>query len=121
MDITLHRKNGFFANAIGRSGLLGILVDGVVVGRLATGETLNLSLPDGAVNLQIALMCDPLPYYKGNEPYQLFSISKTFTILPSQAVQAFSVRTRGWVVFDVLNLGYVLPLSRWVFTLDRKA
>jgi len=118
MDITIHRKDGFFANALGRNGLLAILADGVVVGRLATGETLNLSLPDVAGNLQVALLGDPRPPYTGNAPHELFSISKGFAIFPNQAVQAFTVRTRDWVVFDVLDLGYVPPLSRWVFVLE---
>ena len=46
MDITIQRKKGIFDSAYGQAIPLAVLFDGTFVGRLETGETLSLNLPD---------------------------------------------------------------------------
>ncbi|WP_191486304.1 hypothetical protein [Pseudomonas sp. FEN] len=118
MEITIHRKKGLLDNSYGRCIPLEIFFDGAVVGRLATGETLALSLPDVSGTLQVGLLDPRNSPYIGNKSHEVLSTSNTLRISPRQAVQAFSVRTRGWVFFDVLDLVYLASLSRWVLALE---
>lgn len=117
MEITIHRKNGFFENAYGRSIPLAILFDGTVVGHLATGETLPLSLPDVCGTLQVGLLDSTYAPDTGRQSDAFLSISKALEVSPGEAVQAFSVRTRGWVFFDVVGLAYLPLFSRRVLAL----
>lgn len=119
MEITIHRRKGFFDNSYARNVPLAIFFEGAVVGLLATGETLPLSLPDISGTLQMGLLDSRNSPYIGAKSHETISISRAFGISPSHAVQAFSVRTRRWVFFDVIGLAYLAPLSRWVFVLER--
>ena len=118
MEITIHRRKGFFYNSYGRNVPLAIFFEGAIVGILAAGETFPLSLPDVSGTLQMGLLDSRNSPYIGSKSHEVISISRAFGISPSHAVQAFSVRTRGWVFFDVIGLAYLAPFSRWVFVLD---
>ncbi len=118
MEITIHRKKGVLHSAYGTRLSLIILFDSKIVGRLETGDTLRLSIPDVAGALQVALPDYAPPNYPGNKADTLLSISNALDISPSSTAQAFSVRTRGWVFFDFWGLAYVAPLSRWVLALE---
>lgn len=119
MDITIERKKGLFDSAYGQAIPLAILFEGTVVGRLETGETLSLVLPDACGMLHVGML-DP-----GNSPYigslsgEVISTSNAQSVTPGQAVQAFSVRTRKWVFFDVMGLAGSAPFNRWVLVLER--
>ena len=63
MDITIQRKKGIFDSAYGQAIPLAVLFDGTFVGRLETGETLSLNLPDACGTLQVGML-DPR-----NSPY----------------------------------------------------
>jgi len=121
MDITIHRKKGFLNNAFGRSAPLAVFFESACIGQLATGETLSLSLPDVNGTLQVGLLDTRNSPYIGSAHQSLVSISNPLAISPSPAVQAFSVRTRVWVTFDVIELAYWGPLRRWIFALERRA
>jgi hypothetical protein len=118
MDIMIQRKKGLFDSAYGQAIPLAILFDGTVVGRLETGETLSLDLPDACGTLQVGML-DP-----GNSPYigstsgEVISTSNAQSVSPGQAVQVFSVRTRRWVFFDVLGLAGSAPFNRWALVLE---
>ncbi len=47
------------------------------------------------------------------------TMTKGMEVMPCGNLQAFKVRTRGWVLFDFINLVYVRPFSRWVFSVER--
>lgn len=118
MDITIQRKKGLFDSAYGQAIPLAILFDGTVVGRLETGATLSLDLPGTCGALQVGML-DP-----GNSPYigstsgEVILTSNAQSVTPGQSVQAFSVRTRSWVFFDVLGLASSAPFNRWVLVLE---
>lgn len=118
MDITIHRKKGLFDSAYGQAIALAILFDGKVVGRLETGETLSLVLPDTCGTLQVGLLDPANSPYVGSMSGALISISNAQSLTPGQAVQAFSVRTRKWVFFDVLGLAGIAPFKRWALALE---
>ncbi|QVW25611.1 hypothetical protein KJF94_08670 [Pseudomonas hormoni] len=120
MEITIRRKSGFFDNSYGRCVPLLVLFDGAVVGRLATGEIMALTLPDVCGTLQVGLLDSRKSPYIGNMADDIVSTSRGLGISPNQAVQAFSVRTRRWVFFDVADLVYFGPLSRWVFAVEKE-
>ncbi|QJI13248.1 hypothetical protein HKK58_12160 [Pseudomonas sp. ADAK22] len=113
MDITIHRKKGLFDSAYGQAIALAILFDGKVVGRMETGETLFLVFPDTCGTLQVGLLDPANSPYMGRMSGALISISNAQSLTPGQAVQAFSVRTRKWVFFDVLGLAGIAPFKRW--------
>ncbi len=118
MEITIKRKKGLFDSAYGQAIPLAIFIDGVVVGRLEADETLSLDLPDACGMLQVGML-DP-----GNSPYigstsgEVISTSNAQSVTAGQTVQAFSVRTRRWVLFDVLGLAGSAPFNRWVLVLE---
>lgn len=121
MDITICRKRGFFDSAHGRRVPLLVLFNGAVVGRVATGEVLALTLADVVGTLQVGLLDDRKPSRSGDVPEGVFSVSQGISISPSQQVQAFSVKTRSWVFFDVFDWVYFRPLGRWVFAVQKEA
>lgn len=120
MEVTIHRKNGFFDNSYGTGLSLAILFDGTVVGQLETGKALRLELPDVAGALQVGLAGFGSTLHIGRRSDELISISNALDIAPSHTCLAFSVRTRGWVFFDFIGLAYLASLSRWVLALETK-
>lgn len=119
MEITIYRKKGLFDNSFSSSSPLAIFFEGAVVGRLATGETLPLSLPDVSGSLHVGLLNAGNAPYIGRESQEVFLTSNALGIFPRQGVQAFSVRTRGWVLFDIFDLAYLPWLRRWVLALEK--
>ncbi|WP_419793558.1 hypothetical protein MYA83_16800 [Pseudomonas palleroniana] len=118
MDITIQRKKGMFDSAYGQAIPLAILFDGAVVGRLETGETLSLDLPDTCGTLQVGMLDPRNSPYIGSTSGELISTSNVQRVIPGQAVQSFSVKTRKWVLFDVLGLAGSAPFNRWVLALE---
>ncbi|MBV6752757.1 hypothetical protein KV580_20750 [Pseudomonas chlororaphis] len=118
MDITVHRKKGLFDNCCGRWIPLAIFFDGALVGHLATGDTLPLSLPDVFGTLQVGMLDPRNSPYIGSKASEVTSTSNVLGIFPGQAVQAFSVRTRRWVFFDLLGLTFLRLLYRRELTLE---
>ncbi|KPY41617.1 MULTISPECIES: hypothetical protein [Pseudomonas syringae group] len=103
MDISVHREKGLFKSAYGACLPLSIFFDARLVGQVATGTTEVLVLPDRAGLLQMGFD----------------TMTKGMEVMPCGNLQAFKVRTRGWVLFDFINLVYVRPFSRWVFSVER--
>jgi hypothetical protein len=118
MDITIQRKKGMFDSAYGQAIPLAILFDGTFVGRLETGETLSLNLPDACGTLQVGMLDPRNSPYIGSASGEVISTSNAQRVTPGQAVQSFSVKTRKWVFFDVLGLAGSAPFNRWVLSLE---
>lgn len=118
MDITIQRKKGLFDSAYGQAIPLAILFDGTVVGRLETGETLSLGLPDTCGTLQVGLLDPRNSPYIGSTSGEVISTSNAQIVTPVPTVQAFSVRTRKWVFFDLLGLAGSAPFNRWALVLE---
>ena len=118
MDITIQRKKGLFDSAYGQAIPLTVLFDGTVVGRLETGATLSLDLPDTCGTLQVGMLDPGNSPYIGNTPGEVILTSNAQSVTPGHSVQAFSVKTRRWVFFDVLGLAGSAPFNRWVLVLE---
>ncbi len=118
MDITIQRKKGLFDSAYGSAIPLAILFGGTVVGRLETGETLSLDLPDTRGTLQVGLLDPRNSPYTGSTSGEVILTSNAQIVTPGPVVQAFSVRTRRWVFFDMLGLAGSAPFNRWALVLE---
>ncbi|MBC3239527.1 hypothetical protein HU723_10075 [Pseudomonas lurida] len=118
MDITIQRKKGIFDSANGQAIPLAVLFDGAFVGRLETGETLSLNLPDDFGTLQVGMLDPRNSPYIGSASGEVISTRNAQRVTPGQAVQSFSVKTRKCVFFDMLVLAGSAPFNRWVLALE---
>lgn len=120
MEISIHRKSGFFTNSRGRWVPLAILFNGSMVGRVSTGETTVLELPDAGGVLQVGFLDEALwPTGFRTRSDKVGTISRGSKIFPGGAAQTFSVSTRLWVLFDFFDLAPWSAPSRWVFAIER--
>ncbi|WP_421558040.1 hypothetical protein [Pseudomonas canadensis] len=60
----------------------------------------------------------PFLAFFGSTSGEVISTSNAQSFTAGQTVQAFSVRTRRWVLFDVLGLAGSAPFNRWVLVLE---
>ena len=118
MDISIYRMQGLLDNAYARAAPLAVFFNGKPVGRVETGETLLLSLADTAGTLQVFLLESGNVPYIGQYAYDNMTPSNSLEISPQHEVQAFSVRTRTWVFFDVLDLGFLKALNNRILLLE---
>ncbi|MHA3737232.1 hypothetical protein ACXR0M_16400 [Pseudomonas sp. Eth.TT006] len=118
MDITIQRKKGLFDSAYGQAIPLAILFDGMVVGRLETGETRSLTFPESRGVLQVGMLDPANSPYIGGTSGEVILTSNALSVSPGQTAQFFLVRTRKWVFFDVLGLAGSAPFNRWVLVLE---
>ena len=118
MEIKIHRKKGLLDNCYGRWIPLAIFFDGVLMGHLATGETLPLSLPDISGILHTGLLNPANSPYIGSKAREITTTSNELSISPKPAVQSFSVRTPGWVLFDFIGFANLKSFSRGLLRLE---
>ena len=124
MKITLQRPSGFLRNSVARALSLTVFLNGDPIGKLATGESKVLPLPDEGGMLQVGISWQD----EGLEPINRdpdrrisgCSISSQGLALgPEDDGATLRAVTAGWVILDLFSL-YVLPgLRQRVFRIRR--
>ncbi len=118
MQITLHRCAGLLNNTLARGWPLYVFFDGQLVAQLALGETRSLQLPDRIGHLCVGLAQPTLKPIKPTLNACYFR-SQTLQISLADADQYFSIRTRFWVIADILNLGLLPYFAQRCLSIDR--
>lgn len=123
MDISITRRNGFFKNAFGSRLPLSVYFNGQLITRLAKGETRQLQLPEEEGELLVGMSSADLGIYRSFDRQALqmqrpVVSSQPFRLSPADVPRVYSVRTRGWVVWDFLDLALIRPLCSRVFVIE---